>query len=199
MKKTLFLLRHGETLLNGRYVGSTDVSLSENGRTMIRKMAASFQGKNIEQIYCSPLNRCRETCRLLQLKTDVRLADDLREIDFGRWEGMTFEEILEKDSRLVDDWSRAGDDFCFPEGECIRDFEKRVERFSKKIITVEKSRILIIAHGGTLRHLLCTFLGLDSEKKMVFTFQPGGFSEIELHNSGGVMVSLLNPAQERKR
>ncbi|WP_457577416.1 histidine phosphatase family protein [Desulfomarina sp.] len=193
MKKTIFLLRHGETLLNGRYVGSTDVALSDNGRAMIAETAASFQGKNIEQIFCSPLERCRETCRLLQLSADVRIVGDLREIDFGRWEGMTFEEILGKDAHLVDEWSRAGDSFCFPEGECIRDFGHRIDRFSRQIIETEQNRILIIAHGGTLRHLLCTFLGINPEKKMIFSLQPGGFSEIELHDSGGVLTRLLNP------
>ncbi len=193
MKKTLFLLRHGETLLNGRYVGSTDVSLSENGRAMITEMAVFFSGKNIGQIYCSPLKRCCETCELLQLNADVRIDDDLREIDFGRWEGMTFEEILEMDRSLVDEWGRAGDSFCFPEGESIRDFGNRVDRFAKQIMKVKKNRILIIAHGGTLRHLHCTFLGLDPEKKMVFALQPGGLSEIELHDSGGVLTRLLNP------
>ncbi len=190
MKKTIFLLRHGETLLNGRYVGSTDVSLSENGRAMITKKAASFQAKNIEQIYCSPMKRCRETFGLLQLNTDVRIDDDLREIDFGRWEGMTFEEILDKDRSLVDEWARAGDSFCFPEGECILDFGKRVNRFSKQIMKAKRNRILVIAHGGTLRHLLCTFLGLDPEKKMVFALQPGGLSEIELHGSCGILTRL---------
>jgi broad specificity phosphatase PhoE len=190
MEKRIYLLRHGETLLNGRYVGSTDVELSADGRAMIADLAHFFSDKIIDQVYCSPMKRCLDTFMLLEIDGDVEIDEDLREIDFGLWEGLSFDEIVEKNRELVDEWSAAGDGFSFPAGESVKDFGGRVERFSRKIIESEKNSILIVAHGGTLRYLLCLFLGLDPEKKMVFAVTPGCLSEIILYDSGGVLAGF---------
>ena len=190
MSKELYLLRHGATTLNGLYVGSTDVSLAEDGRKQIRRTANLLAVEQIRKVFCSPMKRCRETLNLLHLDASFEFDDNLREIDFGRWEGKSFEEITKKDQKFIENWRTNGESFCFPEGECIKTFNKRVELFSRKVLTATEKQILIIAHGGTIRHLLCTFLRLSPEKKMIFDIQPGCFSTVTLYDDIGVLTGL---------
>ncbi len=189
-EKTLFLLRHGETVLNGLYVGSTDVSLADSGKEQAILTGKVLAGEKINQIYCSPMKRCLETMNLLHLDTSMEIDENLREIDFGRWEGKNFEDITSSDQDLVDDWQTSGENFCFPDGECLNAFNKRVENFARKLFSATEDRILVIAHGGTIRQLLCIFLGLSPEKKMIFQIQPGHFSTVTLYGELGVLTTL---------
>lgn len=190
MNKTLYLLRHGATPLNGLYVGSTDISLAEVGKEQVQRIGGLLGSMHIERIFCSPMKRCRETMELLSLDASFQIIDSLREIDFGRWEGHSFEEIIAADPELIESWRISGETFCFPDGECVKSFNKRVELFSRKVVSSTEERILIIAHGGTIRHLLCTFLELSPEKKMIFDIQPGCFSTVALYDNIGVLTSL---------
>lgn len=189
-EKTLFLLRHGETVLNGFYVGSTDVSLSDGGREQVVSTGNVLGNENISKIYCSPMKRCLETVELLYLDIPMEIDENLREIDFGRWEGKSFEQISWTDGELIENWRTKGENFCFPDGECLTAFNRRVEEFSEKILLETKERILIVAHGGTIRQLLCIYLALPPEKKMIFQIQPGHFSTVTLHGELGVLTNL---------
>jgi len=197
MNKELYLLRHGTTAMNGLYVGSTDIPLATEGREQINQIGRILQSADIEKIYCSPMKRCRETLALLHLGVPHELDEELREIDFGRWEGCSFPEISESDPALIDLWRTRGNSFCFPDGECIKTFNKRVEKFSRTVLAPGEKRILIIAHGGTLRHLLTLFLGLDPEQGGIFTIQPGCFSTVSLYGELGTLTALNVSGQQR--
>jgi len=189
-KKTLFLLRHGETVLNGLYVGSTDVSLADRGRSQVLRTGKVLANEKIEQIYCSPMKRCLETMNLLHLDAPTEIDGNLKEIDFGRWEGKSFEEINRSDKDMVEDWRTNGEAFCFPGGECLKVFNSRAEKFAEKLFSAAEKTILVVAHGGTIRQLLCICLGLSPEKKMVFQINPGHFSTVILHGELGILTSL---------
>ncbi len=190
MNKQLYLLRHGATALQGLYVGSKDVPLAEDGKKQVIRTGKVLNGEDIDHIFCSPMKRCRETLHLLNLDIDSEIDENLREIDFGRWEGQSFKEINRTDPQLVEDWRTGGESFCFPEGEGVEAFSRRVQIFAQKILITSKNRILIIAHGGTIRHLLCVFLGLAPEKRMIFDIQAGSFSTMTLHGDMGALTSL---------
>jgi broad specificity phosphatase PhoE len=136
------------------------------------------------------MKRCRETLALLHPGVPHELNAELREIDFGRWEGLSFPEISKSDPDLIDLWRTTGDSFCFPDGECIKTFNRRVEEFSSRLLAAVEKRILIIAHGGTIRHLLTLFLGLDPEQSGIFTIQPGCFSTVALYGELGTLTAL---------
>jgi len=197
MNKELYLLRHGATSLNGLYAGSTDISLSAEGRRQLNGVGRILQSADIEKIFCSPMKRCKETLSLLHLDVSHELNEELREIDFGRWEGLSFAEISKSDPGLIDLWRTTGDSFCFPDGECIKTFNSRVKKFSLRLLAAGEKRILIIAHGGTIRHLLTLFLGLGPEQSGIFTIQPGCFSTIALHGELGTLMALNISAKQR--
>jgi alpha-ribazole phosphatase len=188
--KDLYLLRHGATPLHGLYVGSTDVSLAQEGREQVVRTGHLLVGEHIEHIFCSPMKRCLETLNLLNLDATFEIDENLREIDFGRWEGCSFEEIAESDDSLVEEWRISGDSFCFPEGECVKAFTRRVDEFAQKILAAANNRILVLSHGGTIRHLLCIFLELPPEKRMLFDIQAGGFSSVSLYGDTGILTRL---------
>ena len=190
MEKKVFLLRHGLTDYNGLYIGSSDVGLAEEGKVQVSLTGQILKQKKIQKIFCSPMRRCRDTFSLLKFDIDCQFSDDLREIDFGRWEKKSFEDIKDVDKNIVADWARDGEGFCFPAGESILHFNERVKIFSQALLNVPEKEILIIAHGGTIRQLLCIFLQIASEKKMIFSIEPGCFATVELYGDIGRITGL---------
>ena len=190
LEKELYLLRHGDTGLQGRYVGSTDAPLTKMGIDQVRKTGGVLQGKGIEKIVCSPMLRCRQTLEQLSLQCTCQFDDLLREIDFGRWEGKNFAEIAQIDKDLVASWVSEPDTFSFPGGESLIAFQKRVATFKAQLENMVEDTVLIIAHGGTIRHLLCLLLGLESDKYLLFDVKPGCFCSIRFFAEGGMLTGF---------
>ncbi len=190
MLSTLYLLRHGKTELAGRYAGATDIALSKTGRKQIEEVAPRLSHIDFDHIVCSPMLRCRESLELLNLPHDVIVDDNLREIDFGEWEGKSFQEISKSSPDLVEQWSAGGNEFCFPGGECIQDFILRLEKAKSKLLSCEKEKVLVIAHGGVIRYLLCSFLGISYESYLLFRILEGTYVSMDIYENGGVLTGL---------
>lgn len=188
--KNLFLLRHGDTGLHGRYIGSSDVPLTDLGKEQSRNTGRLLQGKRINQILCSPMLRCRQTWQQLDTTMGCRFNELLKEIDFGNWEGKTFAEIVQSDQELVDSWVTDPDNFSFPGGESNAAFRKRVSNIKSELEEMVEDNILVITHGGIIRNLLCLFLDLDFDKYLVFDVKPGCFCSIRVHSEGGVLTGF---------
>jgi broad specificity phosphatase PhoE len=188
--KQLFLLRHGQTAARGRYIGSTDLPLAPEGERGVEQIASLLRQKEFDAIYCSPMLRCRQTLDILALEQTSHICEELREIDFGRWEGLTFAEICEQDGEIVDSWSRWSEDFSFPQGESLRDFLNRIMQIKKKIAEGPAEKLLLVTHGGVIRHLICSCLGLAPEKYLLFDVQPGLFAVVDLYRDGGILAGL---------
>jgi alpha-ribazole phosphatase len=190
MVSRLILLRHGRTTLSGKFAGSTDLDLHGKGIQQILALRPILADERIERIFCSPMRRCRETARLLDLDAEVLYTEDLREIDFGLWEGKDFSEIEKNDPKRVRNWIEDPEGFCFPNGECRADFIHRVERFKNMVRTLNNEKILIISHGGVIRHLICMFLGLPCTNYLLFKIQEGEFTTLDYFAEGGVLTGL---------
>ncbi|MBM9518980.1 histidine phosphatase family protein [Desulforhopalus vacuolatus] len=185
-RKILFM-RHGDTGLTGRWVGSSDVELSAEGAAQIAALAGRVDVDGFSRILLSPMRRCRQTLSLLDLDREGELLDDLREIDFGRWEKRSFSEISAEEPEIVHRWLENWSSFTFPGGERLLDFHRRVAH-CKEILQVSDDDIFVIAHGGVIRILLCLLLNLSVENYLLFDVQPGRFCEIRLHSQGGVLT-----------
>jgi len=189
-KKTIFLLRHGKIGFSGRYVGAMDVPLSSEGISQIEKLQVVFQDQNIDTIFTSPMLRCRQTCEIVFPEAVASCDDNLKEINFGRWEGLTFEEISSKDPGIVDRWAEDVADFTFPEGESVDLFNKRVQKFATGLRAGQSENIVVVCHGGVIRSLLCHFLGIDLRKYLLFQVNKGSYSTVELFGEQGVLTGL---------
>lgn len=188
--KELYLLRHGETGLHGRYIGATDAPLTQQGRVQVRKTGLVLRQKGIAKILCSPLLRCRQTMTELNLPVAGHVNDLLREIDFGRWEGKNFAEIVQLDQDLVDCWVADPHRFTFPDGESLTSFTDRIAAFTSELEQMVEETLLVVAHGGVIRHLLCQLLRLPGEKYLVFDIEPACFCSIRLYPEGGVLTGF---------
>lgn len=188
--KTVYLLRHGDTGLQGCYIGRTDVPLSTEGILQIGRTARLLQQEKIGKILSSPMLRCRQTKELLDLHCPCEYHDSLMEVNFGRWEGKRFAEIAQMDAEHIQSWIQDPVHFSFPDGESIAGFQKRLAASHEMLSAAIEERLLLVTHGGVIRHLLCLMLGLPLEKYLAFDVQPGAFCSLHVYSEGSVLTGF---------
>lgn len=202
----LVLVRHGLTDWNEqrRYQGQQDPALNAAGREQARRLGAFLANRGlaalglgeIRTIYSSDLRRARETAELLAASLGnipLRLTARLREMNFGRWEGLTADEIstLFPDERKA--WlesplmARPG---C---GESLVEVQDRMLSVLNEIATAHPGEaVLVVSHGGALKAAICGILRLDLRERFRFhlgncsvsllTFRPGKEPRLDLLN-----------------
>ncbi|HUH65591.1 MAG TPA: alpha-ribazole phosphatase [Syntrophales bacterium] len=194
MAKKLLLVRHGEVGKEylDRYIGSTDISMSPHGREQIKAAQPLLQSSTPDVCISSTMKRCRETAAILTEGSGMELVfdPDLREIDFGRWEGMTFEEILKGFPNDIDRWIEFRPEFTFPGGEKIGDFQARIQGVAGRLAANSADTILVCTHGGVIRLLICHFLGLPPWQYVLFKVQRASLTTIELFGESGMLSGL---------
>lgn len=156
----LALLRHGRTEWNDarRMQGRADIPLSEAGRAQVAawRLPASLRGA---RIVASPLARAVETARLLA-GAEPELAHELVEMDWGAWEGRTFDELRAELGPVYAVAESLGVDYRPPRGESPRDVQARVRRWIERI-SDEPGPVVAVTHNGVLRSLLAQLTGWD--------------------------------------
>jgi alpha-ribazole phosphatase len=175
-----------------RYIGKTDPPLSRKGGSQAKMLAKPLKAEGVHHMLTSPAIRAFETARLAVEKTEtvVEKDRDLWEIDFGRWEGMSFAEIAAADPDLVSQWAMGRMDFCFPEGESLPAFRERVKRAGERIRNRQDEIVAAVTHGGFIRFLLCYFLGLDPRLHLMFEIKPGSITSLRFNNGNAVLCGL---------
>jgi broad specificity phosphatase PhoE len=156
------LIRHGETVGNSsvRFHGSGDVELSDVGRAQMRAAGRALAGEWFDLVVSSPLRRSWEAARIVTgSAAPIRMESDFREIDFGRWEGMTAQEIEASDPVLYADWQDRTAGFEFPGGERRRGFLERVHRGLDAVLASGARSALLVLHKGPIRSVAARLLG----------------------------------------
>lgn len=191
MTERLILARHAQVdpRYAGRFLGRTDVPLSDLGRRQAAALAAAIQKKQVDAFCASPLRRAHQTAELLG--PDAQPDADLREIDFGRWEGCSFEEIAAAGPpEQIDRWRRFDLAFCFPDGESLGGFVARVAQVADRISAGQSKTTLAVTHGGVIRAMICHLLGLEARHYLRFEVPPASITTIDLFDGGGVLTGL---------
>ena len=158
--RRLVMLRHGETVGNSsvRFHGAGDVPLSDAGRSQLRAAARGMRQEVFDLVVASPLRRSWEAAMLVAGGAPVRIEDGLREIHFGRWEGLTAGEIELRDPVLYREWRERAPGFEFPGGEIRAEFRARVLAAFERIAGSGAKSALLVGHKGVIRtigeHLL---------------------------------------------
>jgi broad specificity phosphatase PhoE len=149
------LVRHGETewTRSGRHTGSTDIPLTDHGREQARAAGERIAALSFALILSSPLSRALDTARLAGLGDEVQTRDDLREWDYGDYEGLTSKEIRAQRP----DWYLF-DDGC-PGGETAAEVGERVDRVIAEA-SAAGGDVALFGHGHCLRVLTARWLGL---------------------------------------
>lgn len=154
-----WLIRHGEPVAEarGRCYGSTNFGLSEDGRSAMALAAEYLKDEQIAAVYSSPLLRARESAEIVAARgsVPVELVSDLRELDFGEYEGLTYDEIAARHPDVYREWMHAPTSVRFPNGECFDELRMRVLSAFQNILRERAGlTIAIVSHGGVNRALL---------------------------------------------
>lgn len=149
------LLRHGLTEANERreYLGWTDSPLSVKGRKQIQQIKDSFS--EYELLISSDLQRCVDTAKLFFPNSEILLNPLFREMNWGLWEGKTYEQLEEENH--YQNWLKNPMEASVPEGESYPIFSKRVESGFQQLFQKEFKNIAIMTHGGVIRELLVRY------------------------------------------
>jgi alpha-ribazole phosphatase len=190
----VILVRHGETSWNeeGRYLGQADPGLNEKGKTQAQAVAELLSQEEIELVFSSDLLRAVETSRVIAgvHNVTVKIIPSLREIDFGEWEGLNFEDIQTRYPSLLPKWLKNPFGVRIPGGETADEVRCRVKEAWNYItlIAAGEKAAVIVAHGGPLRILLCQLTGIDPTRLWDFKLEHG--EAIVLSNNGSTYSIL---------
>jgi alpha-ribazole phosphatase len=188
-------VRHGHADHDGagRYWGQSDVSLTALGLEQAEKIRQCLVSEKIDAVYSSELKRTYLTAEVIATGRDldvVRCAE-LNEVNFGRLEGLTYEEIgclYPEVTRLWEDWSPQ---LAFPEGESFAQFWERVTGFTKRIEKYSKDEtVLVVGHGGVFKLLLCYLASLGKNNWWKFRFDIGSISILEIEGGEACLCRL---------
>ncbi len=189
----IHLIRHGltEANLKQQYIGSTDIPLAAVGLTELQRLKCENDYPRVDKVYSSPLLRCKQTANVLYPSKDIKVIDNLREIDFGEFEGKTANE-LESDPRYAD-WA-AGRISAAPGGEDNTDFAKRLciglNEIVRDMMASNAEHSAVIMHGGAIMMLLSS-CAVPRKSMVEWTCSAGsGFSLLvtpSLYHSSGIV------------
>jgi alpha-ribazole phosphatase len=195
MARRLLLVRHAriECGRAGRLVGATDVPLDDFGQSQARALACRVARLAPSRCYCSPMKRCRQTALAIVPGMTINFLDELREIDFGRWENRSFQEVAAEAPALVDRWAAFETDFAFPGGEGLGSFLRRVHAAAERMTHDDSETVLAVTHGGVIRAMICHLLGLEPRQYVLFDVGYAATAVIDLHDGKGVLSALESP------
>ena len=192
------MIRHGKTALNvkGCYYGRTDAVLSEKGISQARYLKEILKEISFDYIVASPLVRAYNTAQIVMEEREQEIFGDRRlmEQDFGIFEGMTYKEIQNTYPKELDAWNEEFSTYRIPKGESFADVRSRAEDFLRDIPSGRESKgekMLIVAHKGTLGHLLAAMLKLPLDGYWNFVFEQGCYSVVDLED-GYAIIRKLN-------
>jgi alpha-ribazole phosphatase len=177
----LLLVRHGETEYNQqwRYQGRSDIGLNRVGLRQAESLRQRLSREPFDVIYTSNLRRAADTASIIARGRGLRVAprENLAELDFGRFEGLTHDEIV----KSYPDWEPSNSSFADYGGESLEQLGQRIKAFEKELRSDNPADtdILIIAHSGPLRVLLCALLGMDVVNWRRFRLAPASLTIVE--------------------
>ena len=150
----LILIRHGETVHNvaGIAQGWQDSDLSERGERQVRQLAERLKAMNVDALFSSPLNRAIATATAIAETTglEVKTLEELREMNYGGWEGRSFLDVRRLDEDIYQRWIVDGDVAC-PSGESHNDVRRRLETAVAHIGGNGARKAAVVTHGTAIR------------------------------------------------
>lgn len=193
----LYLVRHGETAgnVNGWYQGSTDIPLNDKGIAQAQCLSHYLADTHFDAVYSSTLKRARKTAEIVAAPhgLEVESHDELQEVNFGDWEGHTYEEIQRLWPGEIEAFYDSHGVMRAHGGESFIDVEHRATAKVKELVSRHKNgdQIMVVCHGATLRCLLFGLLGLSMDRIWVFQQYNTAFNIIEYYGKKNVMT-LMN-------
>lgn len=179
-------MRHGETTGQSsiRYYGATDVPLSALGEAQMQRAGAALAAQRFDAVYSSRLCRARRGAELVARRPPTPLAA-FDEVDFGRWEGLTRDEIAARDPEQFRLWQQDPEGFAYPDGECRRAFRQRVvDGLATLLAQSAGAHLLLVVHRGVIAVALSELLGLDAAQRRGLDIALGSIHVLAFDGAG---------------
>ncbi len=192
----LLLVRHGQTLWNhiARYQGHSDIDLSDTGRNQAKLLSLRLATVSLQAVYASDLKRALDTARIIAEPHGlaVQALPQLREINFGAWEGLTFQEIEARYPDIANNWHSSPGSVRIPGGETFQELMERVYSTVQDLVNSNDSgTVAVITHGGAIRSIICALLGIDLNNLFRIRQDNAALNIIDFYDRYGIL-NLLN-------
>jgi broad specificity phosphatase PhoE len=194
------LVRHGEASGNRelRYLGTTDVPLTERGQAQALQLAEAVRPFALAAIYTSPLRRAADTAARVASGPDLtpQIEADLREEDFGAWENLTRAEVLARDPEHLSAWE-AGAEVAPPGGESLAQVRARMISCANRLAARHPAQtVALLSHVGPIKALVCAALDLPPRGAQRMWLDPAGVCVVDWRlddaGAGSGMLRVFN-------
>jgi len=187
----LYVVRHGETAWNKEEVfrGRKDVPLNETGQKQAQQTGQYFENKGIARIFSSPLSRAIQTAEGISKKTKIpiEVMDELNDMNFGVWEGLTLREVEKLYPEELKAWQQSPHKFIASEGESLGDVRRRVTKGIQKILSNEAGPIVLVTHRVICKIIFLYALDIQNHHFWNMRCDPASISLIE---KMGCLISI---------
>lgn len=192
MNKIFYLLRHGETEWNKewRLQGQRDIELSEKGLQQAHKAAERLKDLKVDYACSSDLKRAKKTGEIVTHSWGLELQEDplLREVDFGDWEGLKYDDFTSRQQEDFQSWLD-DPDWKAPQGGSQRELHERIKKFlSKTLKGGEDKTIFVATHGGPIKTIISEALGMDLKNSSRLAVTPASLSIVHYYGNKGYLV-----------
>lgn len=180
----LILVRHGQTDGNyhKKYCGATDQPLNKTGISQVNCLRKRIDLSGVAAVFTSGYKRAQQTARILFPGREITPVPSLGELNFGSWEGLTYEQVLSRYPDIYKQWLANPYRCTPPQGESLIQLRGRVMRFLEGLLKSHRDKkVVCVSHAGPIRVIICDLLGkkppefwtaaVDSASSNTFVFQ----------------------------
>jgi broad specificity phosphatase PhoE len=192
----LYLLRHGEVEARYHRVfgGKIDMELSPLGHEQVQALADYFRRHPPHVMYASPMKRVQQTLAPLAKQTGLTpmILPGLREVDFGVWTGLSWEQVRERFKVSAFEWLNQLEAGSIADAEAMPDFRKRVDEALRQILRESPCKeVAVVAHGGVIRMLLALILDLPFARMSAFDIEYASITKVRI-SPDKTEIELMN-------
>lgn len=190
----LYLVRHGEVVNHGVYNGHTDVDITPLGVKQMESLRDRLGAKKIAAVYASDLRRTLLGAEIISQPHHLQPQSfsQFREMNFGRWQGLTYKEVMEKYPEDIPQWLQDLEHFRIPRGESLSDVRERVLPKLKELIAKHQGEdFVLVCHGAVNRVIIADALQLPLAHLLRIEQDYGCLNVIEYTSSWSV-IKLIN-------
>ncbi len=167
----LLVIRHAETDMAGTFCGHSNPAVNARGFEQIEQLLEALKDNSIDAIYTSDLQRSVSTAEVLAMRFDLKpiQTPTLREVSFGEWEGVSWDNIEARDPVFARRWVEEFPALCAPGGESFESFRTRVIAITQELRSLPLRRIAVVTHAGVMRVILKELCGVSEQETWAIT------------------------------
>jgi broad specificity phosphatase PhoE len=210
MSTRLILIRHGETdwSIKKRYCSFVDIDINDKGKRQAEKLYRRLHKEEIHKVYSSDNKRTLNFARIAFKGFPIEKVPQLREMNFGIFEGLTYREIIKRYPKIYTRWLKKPFNIDIPDGESLSDFKKRVNRILKKIVSSNRNKTLVIVtHAGPIKIIISDILkskdiwkiNIDLASLNIIEFMPNVVTQKKLLRDTEASLQRQAAFGERKK